>query len=455
MSTLLVFFVVIILISVIGIKFKVPPFMTLVGGAIIFGFGVGGDPNSVFEQVAMGCASVFNSLGIPILAGSVIAKYLVDQGYIQQIVSDIRKVLKSPLSLSGIAGYIIAVPSTCPITAFMILSPVLSHLAPEGKKRSYLMYLVAIGSTLGVAFVYPSPVTFPLFDTFSPKNLSPFSFDLVAIPLSVAFLLVFVLWVRRKYLMADDQVLPTESLSNGPTEEGGEGTQWGLESSGYSEKASYQQEGCSDDESVCTGRFHPKAWAPFIVIFAAIPIGLLVLKLSHFTLVQFIMFAGMIAAVMTAVPENRWTGFVLGAKHAGVIIFDICGAGALGYVITQSTFAQDSLQVLAYTLPLILIPFVLAALIQTAQGSRIVTSILTAQIIAQTELPGMMNPLALFLMIIAGAGVICFVTDPYFWMLHRTTGDDVKTVFKRYTVPQIIFGVATYLIAFTIQFFWP
>ena len=167
------------------------------------------------------------------------------------------------------------------------------------------------------------------------------------------------------------------------------------------------------------------------------------------------MFAGMIAAVMVALPENRWTGFVSGAKHAGVIIFDICGAGALGYVITQSSFAQDSLEVLAHNLPLILIPFVMAALIQTAQGSRIVTSILTAQIIAQTGIPAMMNPLALFLMIIAGAGVICFVTDPYFWLLHRTTGDEVKTVFKRYTIPQVIFGIATYLVAFGIQYFFP
>lgn len=58
-------------------------------------------------------------------------------------------------------------------------------------------------------------------------------------------------------------------------------------------------------------------------------------------------------------------------------------------------------------------------------------------------------------MIIGGAGLICFVTDPYFWLLHRTTGDDVKTVFKRYTVPQIIFGCATYVIALLIQFLMP
>jgi gluconate:H+ symporter, GntP family len=464
MNTLLVFFLVIILISFIGIRYRVPPFMTLVGGAVTFGFAIGGDPDTVFTQVTMGSASVFNSLGIPILAGSVIAKYLVEQGYIQQIVSDIQKVLKNTSSLSGFAGYLIAVPSTCPITAFMILSPVLSHLAPEGKRRSALMYLVALGSTLGVAFVYPTPVTFPLFDNFAPRNLTPLTFDLVAIPLSLIFLGALILYVRR--ITQEPKNLEPEIVELTLNENGNkaipeldqsedEGAVWGLEENGYADQPVQSSPDCDVRIGTCEKRFHPLAWTPFFVIFAAIPIGLFLLHLSHFALVQFIMFAGMIAAVMTALPENRWTGFVSGAKHAGVIIFDICGAGALGYVITQSTFASESLVLLAHTLPLILIPFVLSALIQTAQGSRIVTSILTAQIIAQTGIPGMMNPLALFLMIIAGAGIICFVTDPYFWLLHRTTGDDVKTVFRNYTVPQILFGIVTYLVAFTIQFFWP
>jgi GntP family gluconate:H+ symporter len=58
-------------------------------------------------------------------------------------------------------------------------------------------------------------------------------------------------------------------------------------------------------------------------------------------------------------------------------------------------------------------------------------------------------------MIIGGAGLVCFVPDPYFWLLHRTTGDDVKTVFKRYTLPQICFGIITYLVALLIQYFVP
>lgn len=178
-------------------------------------------------------------------------------------------------------------------------------------------------------------------------------------------------------------------------------------------------------------RFHPKAWAPFIAIGISIIIGSFILHLSHFGLLLFIMLTGMVTAILVTSHVNRWAGFTLGAKHAGVIIFDICGAGALGYVIVSSSFAEDALLLISQSpmIPIMLTPFILAAMIQTAQGSRIVTASTTAMLLAGTSIPALMNPQALFLFIIAGAGVMCFVTDPYFWLLHRETGDEVKKIF--------------------------
>lgn len=419
MNSILVFFIVIVAISIVGFKFRLPPFFTLVGGAVAYGLLVGTAPETVFEQVGIGCGSIFQSLGIPILAGSVIAKYLAEQGLIQQIVSDLRMLLKKPTTLSGVAGYFIAVPSTCPITAFMILAPVLEFFTSDEKKRSLLLYIVAVGSALGVAYVYPTPVTIPLFENLTPK-LSPLVYDLVAIPLSLIFLGILIWYIRRKVSFADlDSIVPAESSRKNE------------------------------------GSLHLRAWAPFIVIFLAIPAGYLLLGLSHAGLLQFIMLAGMVTAVLTARKDIRWSGWVLGAKHGGVVIFDICGAGALGYMITQSSFPADASVLMYDVVPAILFPFLVAALIQTAQGSRIVTSVLSAQVLATTAIPAAMNPIALFLMIIAGASIFCFVTDPYFWLLHRTTGDDVKTVFKRYTVPQVFFGLATYLVALVILFTMP
>jgi len=150
MFSVLVFFLVLILISILGIKYKIPPYFNLVGGALVFGILMGTDPNTLIDQITKGTTSIFYSLGIPILAGSVIAKCLATQGYIEQIISDHRRFIKSPSILSAFSGFFLGVPSTCPITAFMILSPVNSQLLriKKGNISSYILLQLGVQSVL-------------------------------------------------------------------------------------------------------------------------------------------------------------------------------------------------------------------------------------------------------------------------------------------------------------------
>src|SRR5208337_5600409 len=101
-------------------------------------------------------------------------------------------------------------------------------------------------------------------------------FDLVAIPFSIGILAVVILYFSRRARKEE----PMEGEFCIPA---------------------------------CTERFHWRAWAPFIAILIAIPIGWEVLQLQHFGLVQFIMLAGMITAVVVARPDVRHSGFLIGA----------------------------------------------------------------------------------------------------------------------------------------------
>jgi len=130
-----------------------------------------------------------------------------------------------------------------------------------------------------------------------------------------------------------------------------------------------------------TALFHPRAWAPFIAIVLSVPVALFILQLSHVSMINFIMLIGAVTAIALAPQDARSAGLSQGAKHAGIIIFDICGAGALGFVIVQSGFAQAALLQLTLFIPIILVPFLLAALIETAQGSRVVTAVITAEVV--------------------------------------------------------------------------
>jgi GntP family gluconate:H+ symporter len=141
-----------------------------------------------------------------------------------------------------------------------------------------------------------------------------------------------------------------------------------------------------------------------------------------------------------------------GTKHAGIIIFDICGAGALAGVILASGFSEMVPGQITGIVPVLLVPFVLASLIQTAQGSRVVTAVLAAGILAGTPVAAAIHPAALVLMVAAGCFLFSFVTDPYFWIINRVTGEDLSGMIRHYTIPLALCGITLYIVALGIQF---
>jgi GntP family gluconate:H+ symporter len=164
------------------------------------------------------------------------------------------------------------------------------------------------------------------------------------------------------------------------------------------------------------------------------------------------MLAGAVTVLAMATPGARAGGLQRGTKHAGIIIFDICGAGALAGVILASGFSETASGQITGIVPVLLVPFVLASLIQTAQGSRVVTAVLAAGILAGTPVAATIHPAALVLMVAAGCFLFSFVTDPYFWIISRATGEDLPGMIRHYTLPLALCGIALYLVALGIQF---
>jgi GntP family gluconate:H+ symporter len=170
------------------------------------------------------------------------------------------------------------------------------------------------------------------------------------------------------------------------------------------------------------------------------------------SMINFIMLVGAVTALVLAPQNVRSTGLLKGARHAGIIIFDICGAGALGFVIVKSGFAHAALGQLTLWIPVIMVPFLLAALIETAQGSRVVTAVITAEVLGGSVVVGAIHPLPLILLISAGSCVVSYVTDPFFWLVQRTTGDDVGTVVRNYTLPIAFVGLFLFIVALCLEY---
>ena len=411
-------------ITILAFSRKVPTFLFLFTGAVLMGLLAGFGFEQVFMWAIEGMGSIFSSFAVIILSGIVIVRLLSDQGLLDIIVSGLHFGIKDRGVNAGIIGYILSIPTTCCITTYLMIAPAMKKPGDKTPGSNRPLYLVAVGSIISYVLIFPTPATIPLLTGLAP-DYPVLNFDAITIPLSFAILVIILLLSGFLY-----QKTKRETVESVPPK-------------------------VLPEEKI-PANIKIRAWAPFIVMFAAIPVGLFLLQLSHLILTQFIMLAGMIIALALAPPDIRMKGFSKGATFAGLILFDFCSAGAVGKVIVGSGIANGIMNSMIPVLPDILVPFIIAAVFATVQGSRVVTAVISSEIIATAGLAETLHPVPLILMVSAGTCFISYLTDPYFWLVQRTTGDDITTVMKHYTLPLAVAAVIIFVVALLLTvFFFP
>ena len=409
MNTLIPFALALVLITVASLRYRLPPFLSLVGTSIVFGLLAGLPAETVITSITGGAGRIFATLGVVIFCGVNIAQVLRESGRIEEIVADIRGAVRRPLATAGTAGYLLSVPLMCGITSFLILAPIISHHHTDREASKTLLYCAGIAGMISYVLLYPAPVVYSMMATPGLFAGNPWKFNLLAIPVSLIILAGLLVALR--------------SRSSPPTAPSG----------------------------MTTTGWHPRAWLPFLVILAALAAGTLIPSLHALANVNLALLAGLFAALLGVPGDVRERALARGAKTAGIIIFDLAGAGAFGGVIAASAFSTDVTALVAGYLPITLLPFVIAALVQAAQGSRVVTASVTATILATIPAVLVINPFSLVLMVSAGAFMFSYASDPFFWLLKQTTGDDFAAVVRNYTIPLSMAGLVTLAAALLIQ----
>jgi len=408
METLIAFAVILVAITVASLRYRLPPFLTLVGASILFGLLSGMPAETIVGVATTGAGRIFSLLGIVVFCGVGIAQVLRESGRIEGIVADIRKLVRRPLATAGAAGYLLSVPLMCGITSFVILAPIITHLHSDRQASKTLLYCAGVAGMISYVLLYPSPVVYSTITTLDLASGQPWGIDLITLPLSLLLLAGLLLAMRRRIPPADEAEPPA------------------------------------------AGRSH-RAWLPFAVIVGMLVIGSLIPPLHALANINLALLAGLVAALATVPGDVRERALHKGTKNAGIIIFDLAGAGALGGVIAASAFPADVTALASGYLPITILPFVIAALVQAAQGSRVVTAAVTSAILVTIPAVTAMNPLALVLMVSAGAFMFSYVSDPFFWLLKRTTGDDFSAVVRNYTLPLSVAGLVTLAAALVVQ----
>ena len=119
--------------------------------------------------------------------------------------------------------------------------------------------------------------------------------------------------------------------------------------------------------------------------------------------------------------------------------------GALGSIIQTIPLEDYALSLTAFEGLGILIPFLIAALLKTAQGSSTVAIITTSSIIFPLlPLSGLDSEMGKAWAILAlgvGSMTVSHANDSYFWIVTQMGGLDVKSAFRSHTVGTLLQGL--------------
>jgi len=387
----------VLLMSLLAVKIGLSSFMSLLVSALAYGLLTGMGPELI-GTITTGLGRIFSALAVIVFSGSVIAEHLRRSRGVDRVVADLLGLVgrERGILASGLSGYLVALPAMCSITSYMILEPVVRGMGreAEGSEKRFL-FAAALFSVISFNLVYPSPVMVTLTGSLDVSPIDALKFGL---PLSLFLFIPAFICLRR--LPVVEEEAPAEA-----------------------------------------GPLPPRlsSWAPLALPLALIGAGLLSPRAWLVGSPNVALLAG---ALLSAVLAGGGAEEMIktATRRAGVIIFDLCGAGAFGYVIAESGLGTEVYREIGPLVPAVVLPFLVASIIQLAQGSRVVTVVIASEITKGYP----MEPVTLLFLISAGAFVLSSLSDPYFWLVKETTGSDLREVIVGYTLPLTIFGLLVY-----------
>jgi len=439
MNLLVIILLVLIFIVIAIAKFKVHPFITLILSSVLVGFLIGLDGNIILAKINEGFGKTLSSIGIIIAFGSIIGAFLEKSGGTAAIAKYLLKIIgekKSPLAMN-LTGLLVSIPVFCD-SGFIILSSLNKALSKK-TGISIIVFAVALSTGLYVSHVFIPPTPGPLAAAAALEaDLGLVILMGIALAIPVAF--VGYLWALKSGNRTDKlEVKETESLKV--------------------------------DEIVESKKSILAIFAPIIIPILLIalrsvadypshPFGEDILYKAFFfmgnplvALFVGILFATQLIDKKTTAVNSRLSWVTNALKEAGVIILITGAGGAFGSILSAANIGQMLETSLSGLQIGIFLPFMLAAILKTAQGSSTVAIITSATIIAPLMIPlGLDSEISKALAVLAigaGAMTVSHINDSYFWVVSQFSGMDTKTTLKSHTLATLMQGiVAIFLLSF-------
>jgi GntP family gluconate:H+ symporter len=136
-------------------------------------------------------------------------------------------------------------------------------------------------------------------------------------------------------------------------------------------------------------------------------------------------------------------------EKAGPILIVTAAGGMFGMVIRETGVGESAGGFLASTGAGLLVPFLIAVFMKSAQGSSTVAIITTASFVVPVlETLGLGSEWGKILALLsmgAGSMIVSHANDSYFWVISSFSGIEMKTMLRVYTTSTAVMGITVFL----------
>ena len=417
---------------------KLHPFLVLLTAAFFLGFLLGIDPLDAMRLIQKGFGKITQNIGLLILFGTTIGVALERSHGTLALAKGILKHLNKlplPYAISCI-GYLVSIPVFCD-AAFVILSQLNKTLSQQ-TKTPLIGLTVALSTGLFAPHVLVPPTPGPLAAAAN-LNLENLLL-LIIVGGSIAFILIIVGGWYGNLLIKKNTFESSESEEN-------------IES--------------TKSNTVRLPSF-TNSVLPIIVPIGLMCLGTVFKLMPNFIGIEYLIWitqptmalgVGMLFAFrLLQTKKSINTAVVKGIEQAAPILIITGMGGALGTIIQTIPLQNYAQEISTISSLGILIPFVIAALLKTAQGSSTVSIITTSSIIFPLlpilGLDSEMGKVWAIMALGVGSMTVSHANDSYFWIVAQMSDMDVKTAYKTHTVGTLLQGVIGLIVVFTGYTIW-
>lgn len=423
-------------------KWNVHPFLSILGVSLLLAIVAGIPLDTIPSTIGKGFSSIFSSIGLVIIFGMLIGLILEKSGAAVRLADAVLRLVgpRHPQLALILIGWIVSIPVFCD-SGFVIVNPIRKSLARKARVSSVSL-TVALAAGLYVSHVFIPPTPGPIAAA-GMLGLENNLLLVIGVGVLVSVFALVPAYFFSRYI-------------------GG-------------------RVRCQEDAEMSDSQDFDKVLEPFgnlPSLFASllpilVPVVLMacgsiasVLPMPETVVTLFAFLGKPIIALMTgficALPllGNSQTKLYditqESLKTAGPIIFITAAGSVLGQVIVEAGFIQYIQQNAALLSSVgVFFPFLIAAILKSAQGSSTVAITTTAGLMgmfnAQDSMLaalGMTSPLAAALAVMAigaGAMTVSHANDSYFWVVTNFGKLSPQDGYRTHTMMTLIMGLSSIL----------